>query len=35
MSEPTMFQKIQMGAMMGGTVGMCLGLLLGTFQVIR
>jgi len=33
--EPTVFDKLKMGAMMGGTVGLCLGFLLGGYSVLR
>ncbi|KAI9145027.1 reactive mitochondrial oxygen species modulator 1-domain-containing protein [Paraphysoderma sedebokerense] len=33
--EPTVFQKLKMGAMMGGTVGLCIGLVFGTVSVLR
>ncbi|KAI9598934.1 reactive oxygen species modulator 1, partial [Syncephalis fuscata] len=33
--EPTVFDKLKMGAMMGGTVGLCIGLVFGTVNVVR
>ncbi|KAH8549185.1 reactive mitochondrial oxygen species modulator 1-domain-containing protein [Umbelopsis sp. PMI_123] len=33
--EPTTFDKMKMGAMMGGTVGLCVGLVFGTINILR
>ncbi|KAI9285137.1 reactive mitochondrial oxygen species modulator 1-domain-containing protein [Umbelopsis sp. AD052] len=33
--EPTTFDKMKMGAMMGGTVGLCVGLVFGTVNIMR
>jgi hypothetical protein len=33
--QPTVFQKLKMGAMMGGTVGLCIGLVFGTINILR
>ncbi|KAI9026915.1 mitochondrial genome maintenance protein Mgr2 [Hyaloraphidium curvatum] len=33
--EPTWFDKWKMGALMGGTVGMCIGFLFGSYAVLR
>ncbi|RKP10299.1 reactive oxygen species modulator 1, partial [Thamnocephalis sphaerospora] len=33
--EPTIFDKIKMGAIMGGTVGLCIGMVFGTVNIIR
>ncbi|KAI9032896.1 reactive mitochondrial oxygen species modulator 1-domain-containing protein [Phycomyces nitens] len=33
--EPTTLQKMKMGALMGGTVGLCVGFVFGTVSLIR
>ncbi|KAL7750279.1 subunit of TIM23 translocase complex [Sorochytrium milnesiophthora] len=33
--EPTIFQKLKMGAMMGAGVGLCIGLVFGTVSILR
>ncbi len=32
---PTVFDKLKMGMMMGGSVGLCLGFLMGSFSLLR
>ncbi|KAF8939423.1 reactive mitochondrial oxygen species modulator 1-domain-containing protein [Dissophora ornata] len=33
--EPSKFERAKVGAMMGGTVGLCIGLVIGGFSIIR
>ncbi|KAF9439112.1 subunit of TIM23 translocase complex [Entomortierella beljakovae] len=33
--EPSKFERAKVGAMMGGTVGLCIGLVIGGFSVLR
>jgi hypothetical protein len=33
--EPTVFDKLKMGAIMGGTVGLCIGFVYGAFTLMR
>ncbi|KAI9322598.1 reactive mitochondrial oxygen species modulator 1-domain-containing protein [Dichotomocladium elegans] len=33
--EPTTLEKMKMGAMMGGTVGLCVGFVFGSISLIR
>jgi hypothetical protein len=33
--EPSAFDKMKMGAAMGGTVGLCIGFVFGTISLIR
>ncbi|KAI8366549.1 hypothetical protein BD560DRAFT_332018 [Blakeslea trispora] len=33
--EPSAFEKMKMGAAMGGTVGLCIGFVFGTISLIR
>ncbi|ORY97740.1 reactive mitochondrial oxygen species modulator 1-domain-containing protein [Syncephalastrum racemosum] len=35
MQEPTAFDKMKMGALMGGTVGLCIGFVFGGINLIR
>ncbi|TIB70457.1 hypothetical protein E3Q10_02920 [Wallemia mellicola] len=35
MAEPTTFQKMKMGALMGSTVGLTIGFIFGGFSIIR
>lgn len=35
MQEPTAFEKMKMGALMGGTVGLCIGFVFGGINLIR
>ncbi|RPA78253.1 hypothetical protein BJ508DRAFT_183795, partial [Ascobolus immersus RN42] len=32
---PSTFDKLKMGAMMGGTVGLCMGFIFGSYTVIK
>ena len=33
--EPSAFEKMKMGAAMGGTVGLCIGFVFGTVSLLR
>lgn len=33
--EPSTFDKMKMGAAMGGTVGLCIGFVFGSFTLMR
>ncbi|OLY85638.1 Protein MGR2 [Smittium mucronatum] len=35
MSEPSVFDKLKMGFMLGGTVGACLGTLIGIYSTMK
>jgi len=35
MNDPTVYQKLKMGAIMGGTIGLCIGFVFGSINILR